>query len=186
MKNKIWLTSKSRIYAEVRFRRYAFVAHIALAWYSLFLICLTIFGENVGLEAHVLSKLSIVLSVALLVGSVVLYGFGFEKTGAQHRECYLKLQRLLADDFEPNSLEMKRKYSEILDTYPNHSSFDFQEMVFDRTVLGRQSLVGENNAKVDLKCGEIFFVVVKKMARWLAFASVFAFPLFASLLPVLV
>lgn len=128
----IWLTSKARMEAEKRFKHYDVTSHLVLIWYSLWLLCLSIFSEL--FEPYVgavgIDNLATFLSASVLVLSVTTWGFKFGSEAALHRDCYLELDELLAADSSDE--EKQNKYSEILKKYPNHSTFDRDTVLHHR------------------------------------------------------
>lgn len=132
IKNRIWLTSKTRMEAEKRYAMYDNVAHIILCVFSVSLIGLTVFSsrisENVPLDAY-----AIWFSVWVITFSVVVFGFAFGKTSILHRECYIRLQKLY--DSRADAKEIEHAYHDIISSYPNHSDTDFDRLILNRTLF---------------------------------------------------
>ena len=172
----IWLTAKARMEAEKRFRIYDVVSHLVLIWYSLWLLCLTVFSKsfepyvgNIGSD-----ELAAFLSASVLVLSVATWGFKFGTKAALHRDCYLELEHLLT-----KSENVGAQYAEIKKRYPNHSTFDVDTVLFRRIVIRREMLESE--------VGPItfgFWAVVSFVFIWLAEKALlflaFALPVFVA------
>lgn len=174
----IWLTSKSRMEAEKRLKQYDVTSHLVLIWYSLWLLCLSIFSEL--FEPYVgavgIDNLSTFLSASVLVLSVTTWGFKFGSEAALHRDCYLELDELLAA--KSTVEEKQKKYSDILKKYPNHSTLDRDKVLHHRIVEMGETL---SNRK-----GEITFLKPAQRAfKWRRFKGK-AFRTFAYLLPFIV
>jgi len=129
IKDRIWITSKSRIYAERRFRRYDVVSHIVLALLSGIVIAITLLRDVLP-PAAPLDAYTVVYSVFILAASIVVFGFKFGETATLPRECYLRLQKL--HDSSLPEVELTARYHDIL-SYPNHSDCDYENLVIVRT-----------------------------------------------------
>lgn len=129
----IWLTAKARMEAEKRLRVYDVVSHLVLIWYSLWLLCLTVFSAS--FEPYVgaigIDELATFLSASVLVLSVTTWGFKFGAKASLHRDCYLELEGLLSGD----ETGQQTKYAEIKKRFPNHSTFDLDSVLFRRIVI---------------------------------------------------
>jgi hypothetical protein len=163
--DNIWLTSKARVHAEKRYKKYSLISHLLLSYYALLMIFLTIFSESF-ISTLPLSQISIALSVSVFAASLIVYGFKFGETAQLHRECYLRLDKLLA--LENDNQKLKEQYHEIIAGYPNHSDNDFDDLVVDRVIWRKAPL---NNSK-----GPISFTVQMlawKIVRWFSFWLIF-------------
>jgi capsule polysaccharide modification protein KpsS len=114
------------------------VSYLAVTYYSLFTVMLSIFANYYKAPYPALDQINLAASVIVLVASLVAAGFRLEARAASFRECYLKLQRLydeaLADD------EKKLKYRDILMDFSNHSPHDYKDLIVNHTVLEGKSL----------------------------------------------
>ncbi len=145
LRTAIWLTSKSRIHAEMRYRRYDLVAHLLLSWLSLSVIAWSVVRGSITVTAP-LDTYAAILSVFVFAFSVIIFGFSFGETAAQHRECYLKLQKL--QDSKLDDDEINRQYHEILGGYGNHNSWDYDTLILDRTLYRRHDMWDRNGQKI--------------------------------------
>ncbi|PCJ91180.1 MAG: hypothetical protein COA50_16765 [Flavobacteriaceae bacterium] len=142
IKGRTWITAKSRIYAENRFRRYELMSHLLLSIYSIAIIALTIFKEFLP-EGAPVDAYTIVYSVLALSASIIVFGFRFGETAALHRECYLRLQEL--HDSHDDAAEIERNYHSILSSYPNHSDLDYARLVLSRTFPNNRNGLKRND-----------------------------------------
>lgn len=126
--------------AEKRLKMYDVTSHLVLIWYSLWLLCLSIFTET--LEPYVglvgVDNISTFLSACVLVLSVTTWGFKFGPDARLHRDCYLELDQLLSS--ECSNKEKQIKYAEILKKYPNHSTYDHNTVLYHRIVEMEEKL----------------------------------------------
>lgn len=139
--DNIWLTSKTRMQAEKRYKKYSLISHLFLSYYALLLIFLSIFSKSITTPLP-LSQINIALATAIFGASLIVYGFKFGETAQSHRECYLRLQRLIA--LENDEHELTAQYHEIIAGYPNHSASDYEDLIIDRTLIKNEPLHLEN------------------------------------------
>ncbi|WP_083464290.1 SLATT domain-containing protein [Phaeobacter sp. 11ANDIMAR09] len=137
VKDRIWITCKSRIYAERRFRRYDVISHLALSMLSIIVIAITLLRDLLPAEVP-LDAYTVVYSVFILAASIIVFGFKFGEIATLHRECYLRLQRL--HDSNENASELLQQYHDILSSYPNHSDTDYESLVIGRTFPNKKNM----------------------------------------------
>jgi len=137
IKDRIWLTTKARIYSERRFRRYDVVSHIVLVLLSVIVIAITLLRDELP-EAAPLDAYTVVYSVFILAASIVIFGFKFGETATLHRECYLRLQQL--HDSTDACDVLVARYHDILSSYPNHSDLDYESLVIIRSFPKSQGI----------------------------------------------
>lgn len=138
----IWLTAKARMEAEKRLKVYDVVSHLVLIWYSLWLLCLTVFSSS--FEPYVgaigIGELATFLSASVLVLSVTTWGFKFGAKAALHRDCYLELEALIGGD----AAEQQLKYADIKKRFPNHSTFDLDSVLFRRIIVKGEKILAND------------------------------------------
>jgi len=96
LRNRIWITERCHMNAEIRNRYLEYYFHITLALFALSSIFIALFQNetNVSSFENILTFTTIcTLSISLLI-----FGFSFGEVAAQHRSCYLDLQRLRIED----------------------------------------------------------------------------------------
>lgn len=129
--DRIWITSRVRMIAERKAIRNQNFSYIAVTYYSLFTVILSVFSKFYVQTYSMLEEINLSASVVVLVASLVAGGFRFETRANIYRECYLKLQRLesrgLGDE------EKLAEYLDILDIYPNHSEKDYYDLIINHT-----------------------------------------------------
>ena len=138
----IWLTAKARMEAEKRLKLYDVVSHLVLIWYSLWLLCLTVFSKSFEpfVGAIGIDELATFLSASVLVLSVTTWGFKFGAKASLHRDCYLELETLLSGDAENKQAD----YAEIKKRFPNHGTFDLDTVLFRRIRLRGEKIEDSN------------------------------------------
>ncbi|KFB09471.1 SLATT domain-containing protein [Nitratireductor basaltis] len=133
VQDKIWITSRVRMTAERRLLQYNNWSLFLLAYYSLFTVVLSVFSEYFKSFYPYFDGITIVATVAVLVASLVVGGFRFERTASLYRDCYLSLQRLYED--EGDGRAKQKDYADILVVCPNHSNGDYHDFLFNHIVL---------------------------------------------------
>jgi hypothetical protein len=162
--DNIWLTSKTRMRAEKRYKTYSLISHLLLSYYAFLLIVHSIFS-NPAATSPSSSQINLALSVAIFGVSIIVYGFNFGETAQLHRDCYLRLQRLL--DLVKDEHELLAEYHKILAGYPNHSNDDFEDLIIDRTFVRNTSLRNSKGPIVWTK-----MILFKKAVRLLIFWAI--------------
>ncbi|MBY3755755.1 SLATT domain-containing protein [Azospirillum formosense] len=138
VRDRIWITSKTRMISERRYLSYDLAAHIMINTVSVVLLLTSIYPDEIGAVVPGLSKINVASSLLLFAATLIIYGFKFGERAARHRECYLKLQRLIEDDMPAS--EMASKYSAALECYPNHADRDYFDLVFERHFKMRDAI----------------------------------------------
>ncbi|MFZ2469318.1 MAG: SLATT domain-containing protein [Parvibaculum sedimenti] len=162
LRDKIWTTYKCRMNAERRYRSYNLLSHLLTSYYSLLLIFLSIFSDQILSNHQLAQGLGIALSVAVFSLSLVLYGFHFSETADKHRECYLKLQGLYDGGNPP---ELAAKYDEIKHQYPNHSPRDYRDLIVETVLNGHSPVTRPGTAeKVSPTCWQYMDYLARKVS----------------------
>ena len=175
MTDNIWLTSKTRMQAERRYKTYSLISHLFLSYYALLMIFHSILS-NTPTTSLSASQLNLALSVAIFGVSLVVYGFRFGETAQLHRDCYLRLQKLI--DLTNDERKLRADYHEIIAGYPNHSARDFDDLIFDRTFMKKEVL---RNSKGPIVWTRM--ILIKKATRFAAFwLSVLFFTIYPAVL----
>lgn len=133
VQDKIWITSRVRMMAERRVLRYNNWSLFLLAYYSLFTVLLSVFSDYFRSFYAYFDGITVAATVAVLVASLVVGGFRFERTASLYRDCYLSLQRLYED--EGDGRFKQKFYADILVVCPNHSNGDYHDFLFTCLVL---------------------------------------------------
>lgn len=143
-RDNIWITSKCRMITEAKYRRYAIISHLILVEYPVSLIIITIFSNFYDASFPV-DNFSIAISVVILSGSLIIYGFRFEEIANTHRDCYLRLQKIY--NTEGDDLEISNKYHDILKDFPNHSQSDYNDFIIERTLFKKDAITINGHEK---------------------------------------
>jgi len=111
--------------AEKRSRFLELYFHIVLASFALASIGVSVLNhDNIDtLKESILSFTSIIT----LCLSLLIFGFKFGESAANHRTCYLALQKLRATKHE-DYLSKEKAFIEILGHYPNHTYGDYMRL----------------------------------------------------------
>lgn len=145
LRDRIWITERCHMNAEKRSRFLELYFHIVLALVALASIFISVVGDaqNIRLNENILSF----TSITTLCLSLLIFGFKFGETAANHRSCYLSLQKLRAStESEPHKLE--EDYIKILGNYPNHTTGDYMRLAMSNILKNEQNLTSPNGKKV--------------------------------------
>ncbi|MBI5409612.1 MAG: SLATT domain-containing protein [Nitrospirae bacterium] len=130
LSNKIWITRKSRIYAEKRLLHNEKISNILIIWFSLFLVFLSI--KSFKVNNYSIDIFLLCASIAILVSSVFLYSQKFSERAMQIRQCYIKLDELASramraeENKDIVSIEkIHNEYSDVLLNVENHIDYDY-------------------------------------------------------------
>lgn len=124
--------------AERKALRNQNISYLAITYYSVFSVILSIFESFYSVSYPELGKLNLASSVVVLVASLVAAGFRLEARAASFRECYLKLQKLYDEDLPDR--DKKLRYRDILLDVPNHSNHDYTDLLVNHMVLEGKEL----------------------------------------------
>lgn len=177
--DNIWITSKTRILSEVRYKKYSFYSHIIFSYYSFLLIITSIFSDQLSLKIQFFSQLNISISVALFASSLIVYGFRFDEIASKHRNCYLRLNSMLSNKI--NDDEMLKKYHEILEFFPNHASKDYDNFLFQNWWKNRS--IWNSNGKIQPSWKQIIIHIIRQIMFYITMSSLMAIPTLIILLP---
>lgn len=130
----IYLTSKTRMVAEARCRFRARFSDMLVAWYSLWLIALSIIDLKAP-EGNSHAVLLVIVSIFVFTLSLLVPAIGFGEAAVKHRECYLRLQRLNLANVTDEVRD--QRYFDILEGYPNHSDADWDAMLVQAAKRGQ-------------------------------------------------
>jgi hypothetical protein len=145
VKNRIWITERCHMKAEKRSRFLDLYFHIVLASFALASIGISVLNNtSIGpLKEDMLTF----TSITTLCLSLLIFGFKFGETAANHRSCYLALQKLRATKHDDH-LSLERDYIEILGHYPNHTHGDYMRLAVSNILRAMQDLESPPGKKV--------------------------------------
>jgi len=170
-KNSIWITSHSRMVGESRYRTYDTASSFLLSWLSLSVLAWAVVHSSQP-SSPFLDTYTALLSVFVFAFSIITFGFRFGETAVLYRECYLRLEKLIA--CEKDEVKLVCQYHEILGAYGNHSNSDFETLVIQRTLLTGRELRGGDNKKIDWTTAMLVKYALRNGAFWLGVLTVFA------------
>jgi len=136
LSDKIWITRKARINAELRFNKSDRIAKVLITYYSSFLVICSVLNLNYSSEY---GSIGLVLgSILVLVTSVFLSSQKFNNRAIAMRNHYLHLQELSsrAIRFEESGnneglQKIESEYIYCLSNIENHSEYDFLRLRFN-------------------------------------------------------
>lgn len=135
--NKVWITKKSRIEAEVRMNKNNDIATRIINWYTFFTLAGSIASLSNKTENGFMTYYTIIVSVGLFGFSNYLNSKNYLEKAFKYRESYLNLSRLetelynLENSSNTNKLDefsrLKLKYEDIVALSDNHETIDYQK-----------------------------------------------------------
>lgn len=133
--------------AEKRSRFLELYFHIVLALFALASIGTSVMGsaQQVRPNESILSF----AAITTLCLSLLIFGFKFGETAANHRSCYLSLQKLRAGP-ETDHHKLEEAYIEILGHYPNHTTGDYMRLAISNMLKDEQRLESPDGSKVEI------------------------------------
>lgn len=149
LKSRIWITERCHMKSEKRNRFLEYYFHVTLAAYALASIAISLSrGESAETE---LGSVLTFTSVCTLSVSLLIFGFKFGEVAAQHRSCYLELQKIRIDGTD-NISDLNIKYIKVLSYYPNHSTGDYMSIIVSNIFSSTQDAKDAkgDNVKISL------------------------------------
>lgn len=145
-----------------------------LAYYSVFTVLLSVFPDYFKSFYTYFNGIAVAASVAVLVASLVVGGFRFERTASLYRDCYLSLQRLYDDEGDGRSKQ--KLYADTLVVCPNHSDGDYYDFLVTHIFLDGKNV---SSAGEQVKCTRymIFSFVWRRIVFWTLIALLVLIPL---------
>ncbi|RWM06138.1 MAG: SLATT domain-containing protein [Mesorhizobium sp.] len=136
-----------------------------LSWLTIlcFTVVLSVFPDYFKAFYTYFDGIAVAASVAVLVASLVVGGFRFERTASLYRDCYLSLQRLYDD--EGDSRSKQKPYADILVVCPNHSDGDYYDFLVTHIFLDGKHV---SSAGEEMKCTKymIFSFFWRRIVFW--------------------
>lgn len=133
--DKIWWTKKARIKTEVRLLNLNFYSQFFLLWYSIFLVCYSIYTLvlPIGTTTQTESATMVALSVLVLVATLFINNMDFKGRALLAKQCYEQLSVIYTKSLEQNSdcIDLDREYQSVLSISENHQEKDFYLAVVD-------------------------------------------------------
>lgn len=169
----IWITSRVRMIAERKALRNQNMSYLAVTYYSVFSVIISIFESFYSIQYTELGKLNLASSVVVLVASLVAGGFRLEARASSFRECYLKLQKLYDEDLPDH--EKKLRYRDVLFDFPNHSNHDYTDLLVNHMVLEGKKLVN-NGTPLEWTWFQFLSFFGRRVVYWLVVLVLFLVP----------
>ncbi|WP_416409024.1 SLATT domain-containing protein [Agrobacterium rosae] len=169
----IWITSRVRMIAERKALQNQNISYLAVTYYSVFSVIISIFESFYSIQYTELGKLNLASSVVVLVASLVAGGFRLEARASSFRECYLKLQKLYDEDLPDK--EKKLRYRDVLFDFPNHSNHDYTDLLVNHMVLEGKKLVN-NGTPLQWTWFQFLSFFGRRVVYWLVVSALFLVP----------
>ncbi|MEI7190531.1 SLATT domain-containing protein [Pectobacterium brasiliense] len=133
--DKVWWTKKARIKTEVRLLNLNFYSQFFLLWYSIFLVCYSIYTLvlPVGTITQTESATMVALSVLVLVATLFINNMDFKGRALLVKQCYEQLSIIYtrSRSENPDYAVLDRDYQAVLSVSENHQEKDFYLAVVD-------------------------------------------------------
>lgn len=128
LSDNIWKTRKSRINASERLKRNDLVSQFFLAYYSFWIVVITVI--DIKSEKLNFELLTLILAIAILVISIFIFAMNYKERSLKFQSAYIKLRNLYrqALNNEKNSIdnsEIEKEYDNILELTENQSECDY-------------------------------------------------------------
>jgi hypothetical protein len=156
---------------ETRYRTYDTVSSFLLSWLSLSVLAWAVVHSPQP-PSPFLDTYTALLSTFVFAFSIITFGFRFGETAVLHRECYLRLERLIACEKDEEILVCQ--YHEILAAYGNHSNKDFEALVLQRTLFTGREVRGGDNKTIEWTTAMLVKYALRNGSFWLGVLVVFA------------
>jgi hypothetical protein len=145
LKDRMWITGRCHMKAEKRKRFLELYFHITLALFALASIAISLFQDPI--DASRFGSVATFTTICTLSISLLIFGFKFGETAAQHRSCYLDIQKMrLIDNKEAPELNIQ--YIETLGYYQNHSLSDYMAVTISNVFVSQQNLQDANGSPI--------------------------------------
>jgi hypothetical protein len=138
IQNRIWITERCHMNAEKRSRFLELYFHIVLALFALASIGISVLGN--AESSNVNESIFTFTSITTLCLSLLIFGFKFGETAANHRACYLALQKLRETGDSAVAENLNSTYIDILAHHPNHTTGDYMRLAVKNVFYGEQQL----------------------------------------------
>ncbi|EGT4304321.1 SLATT domain-containing protein [Cronobacter sakazakii] len=133
--DKVWWTKKARIKTEVRLLNLHFYSQFFLLWYSIFLVCYSIYTLvlPVGTITQTESATMVALSVLVLVATLFINNMDFKGRALLVKQCYEQLSIIYTKSCveNPDKPRLDSDYQNVLAISENHQEKDFYLAVVD-------------------------------------------------------
>lgn len=176
LRDSIWMTSKTRMFSEDRYKRYSFLSHLLLSYYSLVMIIISVFSDALSCNVPMYKEVTISFAIVLFGITLIVTGFQFDDVAKSHRECYLRLQKLLSEDLPDDALS--KNYHEVLAGYPNHRNWDYDNFIIDRTFIRGESITKGGEVSVKPTTQMYVMKVLRFSFFWCIISLLFFVPIF--------
>ncbi|OOC11741.1 hypothetical protein BM451_20035 [Dickeya dadantii] len=177
--DKIWWTKKARIKTEVRLLKLNFYSQFFLLWYSIFLVCYSIYTLvlPIGTITQTESATMVALSVLVLVATLFINNMDFKGRALLVKQCYEQLSIIYTRSLveSPDYAVLDRDYQAVLSISENHQEKDFYLAVVDEYNNASDKSKISKTPTDKIKC-KVNFI---KLISIISIMFLFLFPFFA-------
>ena len=171
--NRIYLTYKARIQSEAKPRLFGKLMNFLIIWFSFWMIVASIAEATDTIAILYFEVFFAGASIAIFASSIFLATGTLDKKADEFRDCYLELQGIWNSNI--SEIQKMKRYSASLRRYPNHSSRDDADMIFQAWRRGGR--LYDTEGVVRFSCLIIAPTLLRKAAFWLVVLAVFIAPL---------
>lgn len=147
--------------AERRNRFLEIYFHLLLAFYAIAGIGNSIIGSATGSQVN--GAILLYVSILTLSISLIIFGFKFGELAAQHRTCYLTLQRILEPNFAG---DLNEKYISTIENLPNHQQIDFLRLAIQDPFSRTQILKKPDNTPYTFTRLQLLSYMLRRISTW--------------------
>lgn len=132
--DNVWKTRKSRINTSERFKKNDLISQILIAYYSFFIIAITIVDikcENINFEI-----LTLILSILIVIVSIFIFAMNYKERALILQTSYVLMAKLYDDILEKENKnedysDLKNQYNMIISLTENHSDNDYLQVMYE-------------------------------------------------------
>lgn len=153
LKDKIWITKKSRINAAERLIYLSYCTQILIIYYTLFIIGFSIWEFSNMAAPHGVTILTLISSVALLAMSIFFSLQNYRERALKLKYCYISLDELI-DELELMEMELPQldkttstqkikninmRYLDLQKEHENHKPIDYYKLIVNNKITKNES-----------------------------------------------
>ncbi|GLQ24522.1 hypothetical protein GCM10007853_23960 [Algimonas ampicilliniresistens] len=157
--------------AERRYKTYNSILNWLVIFYAFSLIAIALVALGTG-ESLFETPLILLLNIATFTTACMTFAGNFSGKASEHRECYLRLDRLNSD----TSQDVDSKYHELLAGYQNHHQVDYLKILVDEKILRKRTCTDSKGVVIKLSRVAYLTYFLRKAWFWLVVAVCFAIP----------
>lgn len=175
--DNVWKTRKSRINTSERFKKNDLISQILIAYYSFFIIAITI--VDMKIEKLNFEILTLILSILIVIVSIFIFAMNYKERALILQTSYILMSKLYDDILEKeikkeDYSDLKNQYNMIISLTENHSDDDYLQVMYE---VRNQKKYEEVNGR---------WTWEKDIKRWMYKIKHFITLLFLFILPIII